>query len=105
MRKLLVTLIGALAIGSLAWANPDGTGVKGSTHDVAMTVVSVDVANKSFTGRTEDGTVHTEMVEGDAVGALGGLKAGDKVTATCRDDATGKHVAVTAIRPAGMPKK
>ena len=51
---------------------------------------------KTITLKAE-GKDMTLPVEGDAVAQIKDLKAGDKVTATCRDDSSGAHKAVTKI--------
>ncbi len=69
------------------------------THDVAAEIVSVDVAKNTITikGEKENATV---PVEGKAVGSLKMMKAGEKVTLTCKDDDKGAHKAVVAIKAA-----
>ena len=69
------------------------------SHDVTATVVSVDAAANTVTLKGADGKTNTAPVEGDAMKGLGGLKAGEKVTVTCRDNDAGEHQAVTAIKP------
>jgi hypothetical protein len=74
------------------------------THEVAAEVVSADAAKKTLTikGETENKTV---PVEGKAVAALKSVKAGEKVTLTCRDNEKGEHQAVVAIKAAPAEKK
>jgi len=69
------------------------------THDVTAEVVSVDTAKNTITLKGEKDN-HTAPVEGKAIAALKTVKAGDKVTVTCRDNEKGEHQAVTAIAPA-----
>jgi hypothetical protein len=68
-------------------------------HDVTGTVVSVDTSAHTMTLKGADGKTNTAPVEGDALKSLGGLKAGEQVTVTCRDNDMGEHQAVTAIKP------
>ncbi|HSF17889.1 MAG TPA: hypothetical protein VLK65_20290 [Vicinamibacteria bacterium] len=65
------------------------------SHDVAAEVVKTDTAAKSLTLKVE-GKETTMPVEGDAVNQIKDLKAGDHVTATCRDEGTA-HKAVTKV--------
>jgi uncharacterized protein (UPF0333 family) len=70
-------------------------------HDVAAEVVSVDAANRTLTLKMEKGE-QTVPVEGKAVASLKNVKAGEKITVTCKD-VGGEHKSVTAIK-AGAPK-
>jgi hypothetical protein len=74
------------------------------SHDVTAEVVSVDAAKNTITLKGEKEN-HTAPVEGKAVAALKTVKAGDKVTVTCRDNEKGEHQAVTAIAPAKAAAK
>ena len=74
------------------------------SHDVTAEVVSVDSAKNTITLKGEKEN-HTAPVEGKAVAALKTVKAGDKVTVTCRDNEKGEHQAVTAIAPAKAAEK
>ena len=67
-------------------------------HDVAATFVSADTKANTFTIKFDDGSTSSGPAEGDAVKALGTLKAGDKVSVTCKDGADGKHISATAIK-------
>ncbi|MGH9322854.1 MAG: hypothetical protein ACRD3V_23585 [Vicinamibacteria bacterium] len=66
------------------------------THEVTGEVVKADAAAKSITIKA-GGKDMTLPVEGDAVAQLKDVKAGDRVTATCKDDDSGAHKAVTKI--------
>jgi hypothetical protein len=68
----------------------------GKTHEVAAEAVSVDVDKKTLTikGEKENTTV---PVDEKAIASLKEVKAGDKLTLTCWDDAKGVHQKVTAI--------
>ena len=69
-----------------------------TTHDVEAEIVSVDTTKNTVTLKGEKGE-HTAPVEGaKAQAELKALKAGQKVTVTCRDE-NGEHKAVTAIKP------
>lgn len=67
------------------------------THDVQAEVVSVDVEKKTLTLKGEKDNM-TVPVEGKAVAALKDVKAGSKLTLTCKDDASGAHKAVVDIK-------
>ena len=62
-------------------------------------VVSVDAAKNTITLKGEKEN-HTAPVDAKAAGALKTVKAGDKVTVTCWDNAKGEHEKVIAIAPA-----
>ena len=72
---------------------------KGKTHEVTAEVVSVDAAKNTITLKGEKEN-HTAPVDAKAAGALKTVKAGDKVTVTCWDNAKGEHEKVIAIAPA-----
>jgi hypothetical protein len=72
---------------------------KGKTHEVTGEVVSVDAAKSTITIKGEKEN-HTSPVDAKAAGALKTVKAGDKVTLTCWDNAKGQHEKVVAIAPA-----
>lgn len=80
----------------LAFASGLALAQAGKTHDVKAEVVKIDAAAKTITLNVE-GKEMTLPVEGDAVAQSKDLKAGEKVTATCRDDSSGAHKAVTKI--------
>ena len=65
-------------------------------HKVEAEVVSADAAAKTITIKSDSGD-KTSPVEGKAVAALKNVKAGEKVTLTCRDNEAGEHQAVVAI--------
>lgn len=74
------------------------------THDVQAEIVAVDAEKKTLTlkGETENKTV---PVEGKAVAALKTVKAGDKLTLTCKDSDKGEHQAVVEIKTPAAEKK
>ena len=67
-------------------------------HDVNATLASVDAKANTLTLTLNDGSTSSARVEGDALKQLAGLKAGDKLTVTCKDNENGEHLAVTAIK-------
>jgi hypothetical protein len=74
-------------------------------HDVTAEFVSADSVKKTITIKTEDGQQKTIPVEGKADLTVyqitkvtkGRIKAGDKISVTCRDNEKGEHQAITAI--------
>ena len=70
----------------------------GKTHDMAGTVVSVDIDAKKLTFKDDTGTSMTVPVLDKAVATLKTLKADQKVTLTCQDNETGDHEGVSAIK-------
>lgn len=105
MKKLAMLLSLALvfvATAPLVHAAPKApahTAMAGKTHAVEAEVVSADNAKHTLTikGDKENKTV---PVDHKALASLKTVKAGDKVTLTCWDNAKGEHVKVTAIAPA-----
>jgi hypothetical protein len=69
------------------------------THDVTTEVVSIDSVKHTITLKGENENT-TAPVEGKALTHLKSIKAGEKVTVTCRDNEKGEHQAVTEIKPA-----
>lgn len=72
------------------------------SHDVTMTLVSMDLEQSTVTLKGADGKDVTVPVKGEALASLKSkkVKAGDSVIATCQDDAEGNHEAVTDLKPA-----
>ena len=69
------------------------------THDVTTEVVSIDSVKHTITLKGEKENT-TAPVEGKALAHLKNIKAGEKVTVTCRDNEKGEHQAVTEIKAA-----
>ena len=91
MRKAFLSLaIAVLPLAALA-----GTF---KHHDVNATFVSADAKAHTFTVTLDDGSTSTGKAEGAAIKALAGLKAGDKISMTCKDNEKGEHLAATAIK-------
>ena len=87
--KALVALIALLTFG-VALAD--------KSHVVKATVVAIDNTAHTLTLQGPDGKTSTAPVEGDALKALGSLKAGEDVSVTCRDNDQGEHQAVSAVK-------
>jgi hypothetical protein len=79
---------------------------KGKTHEVTAEVVSVDAEKNTITIKG-DKENKTAPVDAKLAVALKSVKAGDKVTLTCWDNAKGEHEKVIAIAPvkAAAPAK
>jgi hypothetical protein len=100
MRHLFVW-IGALLVATLIVAQPGAMAGTTKTHDVAGTIVSVDVQAQKITFKDEaTAATSTVPVLDKAVESLKTVKAGDKVILSCRDNERGEHEGVIAIRPA-----
>ena len=100
MRKFASVLV-ILAIASVpVLFAGEGMG-KGKTHDVTVTLVSMDLDAHTITLKKEDGTEATVPVKGEALASLKNkkVKAGQEVIATCLDDEEGNHQAVTNLKP------
>ena len=108
MKKLAVLLSLALATvataplaHAAAKAPAKAPAATGKSHEVQAEVVSADVAKSTLTikGDTDNKTV---PVDKKAAASLKTVKAGDKVTLTCWDNAKGEHVKVTHIAKSSM---
>jgi Cu/Ag efflux protein CusF len=98
MRKTAtLALIFALVFAAVPALAGEG---KGKNHDVTAEVVSVDMDAKTITIKNGDGSTMTAPVMGEAIGQLKDVKAGQKVTLTCKDKENGEHEGVTAIKKA-----
>lgn len=117
MKKLFLSVALMLAVGTLAMAQatkapeaakPAEKAAEAKpaakpamkTHKVEAEVVSADVEKKTITFKFE-GAEKTAPVGPLAMYRLKKVKAGDKVTLTCRDDEKGEHQMITFIKVAG----
>jgi hypothetical protein len=90
-------LLAAVLAASLSYAaEPHAKKPATLQHEVAAEVVSVNAASHTITLKTDKGE-STMPVEGKAIGSLKNIKAGEKVTVTCKDIG-GEHKSVTAIK-------
>lgn len=103
--KRVATIVSMALVFALALAIPTATfsaapaaAPAGKTHMMKVEVVSVDMAGKSITVKDDKGESHTAPLLGKALGEAKTLKAGDKVTVTCQDDAKGAHQGCIAIK-------
>ena len=96
MRKLALIACAALVLG-LVVGQVSAATTTGKSHRMTAEVVSVDVQAKTLTIKDDKGEEKTAPVLGKAVDRLKSLKAGEKVTLTCRDNDKGEHEAITHI--------
>ena len=107
MKKIAVLLSIALAVvatAPLAHAAPKApahAAMAGQSHEIQAEVVSANVAKSTLTIKGEKDN-KTVRVDKKAAASLKTVKAGDKVTLTCWDNAKGEHVKVTGIAKSGM---
>jgi c-di-GMP-binding flagellar brake protein YcgR len=91
---MAVLVMAALAVAPLGSAfASEGT----KTHQLTATIVSMDEKAHTITFTTDSGEQKTAPVMGKAISELKSVKAGEKVTLTCTDKATGEHEGVSAI--------
>lgn len=98
MKKSVLLLAAVLAAGMTYAAEhaKKPTAAAATHHDVAAEVVSVDATGHTITLKTDKGE-STVPVEGKAIASLKSVKAGEKITVTCKD-VGGEHKSVTAIK-------
>jgi len=89
----MVCLMIAQATPALAAAKTEAT----KTHEMKVTVVSVDAEKHMLTIKNEKGEEMSPPVLSGAVAQLKGLKSGDQITVTCQDTAQGEHEGVSKI--------
>jgi hypothetical protein len=97
-------IVGAVLVAGLILAQVNPAAAAGKTHELAATVVAVDLQAKKIIFQDEAGTTNTAPVLDKAVESLKTVKAGEKVVLTCRDNENGNHEGVIAIRPAAAEK-
>ncbi len=105
MRRLALVSLALVLVVGLAFAGQSEKGAPAKTHKANVEVVSVDTTANTITFKGEDGKEMTAPAEGKAAESLKNLKAGDKVTATCRDNDKGEHQALVDIQAAPAPAK
>ena len=87
------------APASAKTAAPAAKAAPAKTHNVDGEFVSFDAAKKTMTLKTDSGET-TAPVMGKALTQVKSIKAGDKVTVTCKDKADGTHEGAIAIKKA-----
>ena len=73
---------------------------KTTTHEMTVTVVSMDAKAHTLTVKDDAGKEMTAKCMEGAVKEMSSVKAGEKVSLTCKDNAKGEHLGVVAIKPA-----
>ena len=116
--KKLALLLSSFALVAVAYAADEKPAAKAAekpaaakaekaaaakTHNVDAEFVSNDAEKKTVTLKVGAET-NTAPLQGKAIAQAKSLKAGEKVTATCKDNAEGKHEAVIAIKAAAAEK-
>ena len=81
---------------------PAAKAAPAKTHDVNAEFVAYDAAKKTLTLKTDSGET-TAPVMGKALTQVKSIKAGDKVTVTCKDKEDGTHEGAIAIKKAAAP--
>ena len=94
---LLLALVFAAGIAVAEEKKAEATKPAGKTHEVSAEIVSVDAVAKTVTIKGEPNNM-TVPVEEKALAAVKNLKAGQKVTLICQDDAMGAHKAVAGVK-------
>ena len=97
MRKAAL-LVCATFVAGLILAQAHTVTAAAKTHNLSATVVSVDLEGKKITIKDDKGEMKTAPVLAEAIESLKTIKAGDKVTLTCKDNDKGEHEGVTAIK-------
>jgi len=97
--KTLHRLFTVLAVVALIAAPMSATfaGAK-KTHDVEVTIVSVNPDGKTMTIKGPDGAEKTVPVTGNAISKLKSVQPGQTVTVTCTDKETGEHESISDIK-------
>jgi len=97
--KRLVSILSILAVAGLAFVQAANAADK-KTHEMTVTVVSMDMTAKTITVKDDKGAEKTAPVLAEALASLKTIKAGDMVVLTCLDNEKGEHQGVTAIKAA-----
>src|SRR5262245_33259024 len=105
--KTLHRLFTVLAVVALVAAPLSSTFAAGAkkTHDVEVTVVSVNPDGKTMTIKGPDGAEKTVPVTGAAINKLKSVQPGQTVTVTCNDKETGEHESISDIKMEKADKK
>jgi hypothetical protein len=92
--KTVATLLILALLGATA-----ALAAETETHDMTVTISSVNVQEKTISFKNAEGKEMTAPVLEPAMESLKDVHAGEKVVLTCKDK-DGKHMGVTAIRSA-----
>ena len=98
--KTLVRLCTVLAIVAMVAAPMSSAFAGGAkkTHDVQVTVVSVNADGKTMTIKGPDGAEKTVPVTGQAIGKIKSVQPGQTVTVVCTDNEKGEHESISDIK-------
>jgi hypothetical protein len=97
--KTLLRLFTVLAVVALVAAPMSSAFAGGKkTHDVQVTVVSVNADGKTMTIKGPDGAEKTVPVTGQAIGKLKSIQPGQNLTVVCTDNEKGEHESISDIK-------
>jgi len=97
--KTLLRLCTVLAVVALIAAPMSSAFAGGKkTHDVQVTVVSVNADGKTMTIKGPDGAEKTVPVTGQAIGKLKSVQPGQSITVVCTDNEKGEHESISDIK-------
>ncbi|HEV8200204.1 MAG TPA: hypothetical protein VGS03_09300 [Candidatus Polarisedimenticolia bacterium] len=98
--KTLVRLCTVLAIVAMVAAPMSSAFAGGAkkTHDVQVTVVSVNADGKTMTIKGPDGAEKTVPVTGQAINKIKSVQPGQTVTVVCTDNEKGEHESISDIK-------
>ena len=98
--KTLVRLCTVLAIVAMVAAPMSSAFAGGAkkTHDVQVTVVSVNADGKTMTIKGPDGAEKTVPVTGQAISKIKSVQPGQTVTVVCTDNEKGEHESISDIK-------
>jgi hypothetical protein len=97
--KTLLRLCTVLAVVALIAAPMSSAFAGGKkTHDVQVTVVSVNADGKTMTIKGPDGAEKTVPVTGQAIGKLKSVQPGQNITVVCTDNEKGEHESISDIK-------
>ncbi len=102
-KRKLVAVLGVLAVAGLLFVQAASAGEKENgkkTHEMTVTVVSVDASANTITVKDDKGEEHTSPVLPKARASLANVKPGEMIVVTCLDNEKGEHQGVTMIKPA-----
>lgn len=99
MRKFAVSVVAVMLFAGLVSMAGEHEAMKGKTHELTVTIVSVDMEKGTITFKTDDGE-KTAPVMKEAKAHMDEVKAGDTVVLTCQDTEDGSHEGVVKIKAA-----
>lgn len=96
LRLCTVLAVVALVAAPLSSSFAAAGGKK--THDVQVTVVSVNADGKTMTIKGPDGAEKTVPVTGQAINKIKSVQPGQTVTVVCTDNEKGEHESISDIK-------